>query len=124
MFSWKNLGLAIVFAFFMGGGITHFSNPEFYVAIMPPWIGWHLEIVYISGARNTRSPGHSDSSLATVGRQWALAVSGLCDPSQRSHVAEPGIVSGCTNDIPQCQIGTTGGLTVGYLGEHPNQQAR
>jgi len=49
MFSWKNLGLAVVFAFFMGGGITHFTNPEFYVAIMPPWIGWHLELVYISG---------------------------------------------------------------------------
>lgn len=49
MFTWKNLGLAIVFAFFMGGGITHFTNPDFYVAIMPPWIGWHLEIVYISG---------------------------------------------------------------------------
>lgn len=49
MFSWKNLGLAVVFAFFMGGGVTHFTNPEFYVAIMPPWIGWHLEIVYISG---------------------------------------------------------------------------
>jgi uncharacterized membrane protein len=49
MFSWKNTGLAIVFAWFMGGGITHFTNPDFFVAIMPPWIGWHLEIVYISG---------------------------------------------------------------------------
>ncbi|MEH6590284.1 MAG: DoxX family protein [Halioglobus sp.] len=49
MFSWKTLGLAIVFAWFMGGGITHFTNPDFFVSIMPPWIGWHLEIVYISG---------------------------------------------------------------------------
>lgn len=49
MLSWKNFGLAIVFAFFMGGGITHFTNPDFYVAIMPPWLGWHLELVYISG---------------------------------------------------------------------------
>lgn len=49
MLSWKNLGLALVFVFFMGGGITHFTNPDFYVAIMPPWIGWHLELVYISG---------------------------------------------------------------------------
>ncbi|QFU74400.1 hypothetical protein EY643_01330 [Halioglobus maricola] len=47
--SWKNAGLAIVFLWFFVGGISHFTDPEFFVAIMPPWIGWHLEIVYISG---------------------------------------------------------------------------
>jgi uncharacterized membrane protein len=46
---WRILGLAIVFLWFMGGGITHFTNPDFFVAIMPPYIGFHLEIVYISG---------------------------------------------------------------------------
>jgi uncharacterized membrane protein len=49
MLSWKNLGLAIVFAWFMGGGITHFTNPQFFVSIMPSYIGYHLELVYISG---------------------------------------------------------------------------
>ena len=49
MFTAKNLGLAIVFLFFMGGGITHFTDPAFYESIMPPWIGFHTEIVYISG---------------------------------------------------------------------------
>ena len=49
MWSWKYPGLAIVFLWFMLGGITHFTNPDFFVAIMPPWIGWHLELVYISG---------------------------------------------------------------------------
>ncbi len=49
MFTLKNLGLALVFAFFMFGGIGHFNNPEFFVAIMPPYLGYHLEIVYISG---------------------------------------------------------------------------
>ncbi|MFT4518111.1 MAG: putative membrane protein [Halioglobus sp.] len=49
MLTWKNLGLAIVFFWFMGGGIGHFLDAEFFVAIMPPYIGWHLEIVYISG---------------------------------------------------------------------------
>ena len=49
MFSWKVLGLAIVFLWFFVGGITHFTDPDFFVSIMPPWIGWHLEIVYISG---------------------------------------------------------------------------
>ncbi len=43
-------GLAIVFAWFMLGGITHFTNPDFFLAIMPPYLPWHLEIVYLSGA--------------------------------------------------------------------------
>ena len=49
MLSLKNLGLASVFLWFMGGGIAHFTSTEFFVAIMPPWIGFHREIVYISG---------------------------------------------------------------------------
>jgi uncharacterized membrane protein len=49
VFTAKNLGLAIVFLFFMGGGITHFTDPAFFESIMPPWIGFHTEIVYISG---------------------------------------------------------------------------
>ena len=49
MFRWQYLGLAIVFIWFMAGGVTHFTSPDFYVNIMPPYLGWHLEIVYISG---------------------------------------------------------------------------
>ncbi len=49
-FSVKYLGIALVFIWFMGGGITHFTNPAFYVEIMPPYIGYQLEIVYVSGA--------------------------------------------------------------------------
>lgn len=45
----KNLGLAVIFLWFMLGGIAHFTHPEFFVAIMPPAVPWHLEIVYISG---------------------------------------------------------------------------
>ena len=44
------LGLTIVFVWFMFGGITHFTDPDFFVAIMPPYLPWHLEIVYLSGA--------------------------------------------------------------------------
>ena len=42
---------AILFiaAYFLIGGVTHFTNPEFFVAIMPPWLPYHLEIVWISG---------------------------------------------------------------------------
>ena len=49
MFSLKNLGLGVVFLWFMGGGIAHFTSADFFVAIMPPYLGYHTEIVYISG---------------------------------------------------------------------------
>lgn len=42
-------GLAIVFAWFFGGGITHFTNTEFFVSIVPPWWPWPLFAVYASG---------------------------------------------------------------------------
>lgn len=41
--------LSIVFIWFMLGGVTHFTSPDFFVAIMPPYLPWHLEIVYVSG---------------------------------------------------------------------------
>ena len=33
----------------MVGGITHFTDPSFYLDIMPPYLPLHLEIVYFSG---------------------------------------------------------------------------
>ena len=44
------LCLFLVFVWFMFGGITHFTNPDFFVAIVPPYLPWHLELVYVSGA--------------------------------------------------------------------------
>lgn len=38
------LGLLFILA-----GINHFVHPGFYVAIMPPYLPWHLELVYLSG---------------------------------------------------------------------------
>ena len=39
-----------VFAlFFVAAGIRHFTNPDFYLKIMPPYIPLHLEMVYLSG---------------------------------------------------------------------------
>jgi uncharacterized membrane protein len=42
-------GLAIVFLWFFVGGVGHFTMTEFFVAIMPPYVPFHLAIVYISG---------------------------------------------------------------------------
>jgi uncharacterized membrane protein len=36
--------------FFIGAGVNHFVHPAMYVAIMPPYLPWHLTLVYVSGA--------------------------------------------------------------------------
>ena len=68
MFTLKNLGLAFVFLWFMGGGIAHFTKMEFFVAIMPPYIGYHTEIVYISGVFEILG---AIGILIPALRQWA-----------------------------------------------------
>lgn len=68
MFTMKNLGLAFVFLWFMIGGIAHFTNTEFFVAIMPPYIGYHTEIVYISGVFEILG---AIGILIPALRQWA-----------------------------------------------------
>jgi uncharacterized membrane protein len=36
-------------ASFMLAGLNHFINPDFYLKIMPPYLPWHLPLVYLSG---------------------------------------------------------------------------
>lgn len=45
----KKAGLAFVFLFFVIGGIGHFAMTDFFVGIMPPYLPFHREIVWISG---------------------------------------------------------------------------
>ena len=68
MFTLKNLGLAFVFLWFMGGGVMHFVDADFFVAIMPPYLGYHLEIVYISGVLEILG---AIGILIPSMRQWA-----------------------------------------------------
>ena len=35
--------------FFVAAGLNHFVNPAFYLKIMPPYLPWHLFLVYLSG---------------------------------------------------------------------------
>ena len=46
---WKKLALTLVFIWFMAGGIAHFTHPAFFVAIVPPYLSYPLELVYVSG---------------------------------------------------------------------------
>ncbi len=41
--------LGLMALFYVFGGINHFRAPDAYVAIMPPYLPWHLELVYLSG---------------------------------------------------------------------------
>ena len=44
------LPLRVLLAFFfVGAGALHFSKTSFYLAIMPPYLPYHLELVYVSG---------------------------------------------------------------------------
>ena len=45
----KRVLLYVMGAFYVFAGVNHFLNPDFYVAIMPPWLPAHLELVYLSG---------------------------------------------------------------------------
>ena len=46
---WKSTIRGVMAVFFAGVGIHHFTHPEPYLAIMPPYLPLHLELVYASG---------------------------------------------------------------------------
>jgi uncharacterized membrane protein len=45
----KKLSLYLMIALYIAAGLNHFINPDFYLKIMPPWIPYHKEMVFISG---------------------------------------------------------------------------
>jgi uncharacterized membrane protein len=45
----RYLGLLIVFTWFMFGGVSHFTNVDLFLAIVPPYVPFPLAAVYVSG---------------------------------------------------------------------------
>jgi uncharacterized membrane protein len=45
----RQIGRALLAAFFMIGGALHFVLPATYAKIMPPWLPWHAQLVAVSG---------------------------------------------------------------------------
>lgn len=45
----RNAGLAIVFLWFLIGGIAHFALTDLEMRIVPPYIPWHRAAVLVSG---------------------------------------------------------------------------
>ena len=45
----KTISKHLLAIFMIGAGSLHFIRPGFYLKIMPPYLPWHLELVYLSG---------------------------------------------------------------------------
>ena len=49
MHTLKTILKYLLCAGFVLAGLNHFINPGFYLKIMPPYLPWHLPLVYLSG---------------------------------------------------------------------------
>ena len=45
----KAVSRIVLVVFMVGAGTMHFVRPDFYMKIMPPYLPWHLPLVYLSG---------------------------------------------------------------------------
>lgn len=45
----KTLMKLLLAVFFIAAGANHFIAPDFYLRIMPPYLPWHRELVFLSG---------------------------------------------------------------------------
>ena len=45
----KKVTLFIMSFFYVYIGVRHFIDPDYFLGIMPPYLSWHLELVYLSG---------------------------------------------------------------------------
>ena len=48
-FDIKYLSLIVMVVFYISIGVSHFTSPIWYVQIVPPYLPYKLELVYISG---------------------------------------------------------------------------
>ena len=46
----KQITIYLMSLFYIFGGIKHFTNVGWYMKIMPPYLSYHKELVYLSGA--------------------------------------------------------------------------
>ncbi len=64
----RQIGLLLLALFFLAAGLSHFLNSDVYVAIMPPYLPAHLELVYLSGFLEILG---GIGVLLSPTRQWA-----------------------------------------------------
>ena len=46
--AWKSISLYAMSIFYVLNGVNHFRSTDLYLAIMPPYLPYHLELVYVS----------------------------------------------------------------------------
>lgn len=46
---WRLAARRALGVFFLAAGFNHFWHTAFYAAIVPPWLPWHTELVWLSG---------------------------------------------------------------------------
>jgi len=46
----RKISLGILAVFFVVAGLGHFVSPQTYLHLMPPYLPWHLFLIYLSGA--------------------------------------------------------------------------
>lgn len=62
------ISVVLVAVVFIAAGANHFINPRFYLAIMPPSLPYHRELVYLSGVFEILG---GIGVLFPATRQWA-----------------------------------------------------
>ena len=62
----KTLTRYLLGALFVIAGINHFVHTAFYLSIMPPYLPWHLELVYLSGV------AEAGLGAMVLVRRWAV----------------------------------------------------
>ena len=62
----KKLTRYLLAILFVVAGANHFLYTDFYVSIMPPYLPWHLELVYISGVAEV------SLGLLLLLRRWSI----------------------------------------------------
>ncbi|MSO49355.1 MAG: DoxX family protein [Acidobacteria bacterium] len=60
---WSRYLLGVLF---IAAGVNHFVGPAFYVAMMPAYLPWHAELVFISGVAEAALGG------LLLFRRWAV----------------------------------------------------
>ena len=49
LYYFKIITIAIMSAFYIQIGIKHFTDPNWFMPIMPPFLPYHIELIYVSG---------------------------------------------------------------------------
>jgi uncharacterized membrane protein len=45
----QRISVFVMGAFYIAAGLNHFRAPEFYLPIMPPYLPWHEQLIFVSG---------------------------------------------------------------------------